>query len=112
MKKQAKAKGITSVLEIAWPEEGAVNIQRPVAIIKKNNRSEKKKLLSRKFVDFLLSKELQATMSKFDFISVRNDMESLANIPADVEVVNVDWDYIHRMKGGVQKKFKEITFEK
>lgn len=105
--KKAKKKGVKSPLTIAWPGEGAISIQRPIAIIKRERSSAQEKL-ARKFVDYALSKRAQNISTKFGFITVRSDLKLPAGVPENVKSVTLDWKYASSHEGELRAGFKEI----
>jgi iron(III) transport system substrate-binding protein len=77
MVRSAKAKG--SPIEYVWPEEGAIFIPSPVAIFKTSKNPDTAKV----FVDYVLSKEGQATLVELgSFIPVRPDVDPPQGAPA------------------------------
>ena len=88
MMRDAKAKG--SPVDYAWPAEGAVFIPSPIAVITTSKNPEAAKA----FVDYLLSKEGQASMVKLgNFIPVRSDVPGPAGTPAlgQIKRLSTDW---------------------
>lgn len=91
LQNKAKKEGYEISLQIAWPEEGAIAIQRPVAIIKNDGRSAEKQETAEELINYLLSKEAQTITTKYGFVSVRSDVENTF-LPEGVEKINIDWD--------------------
>jgi len=88
---KAKKQGYEISLAIAWPQEGAPAIRRPIAVIQDDNRSDAKQALAEELVNYLLSKQAQTITSKYGFVSVRTDIENKF-LPEGVEKVVIDWD--------------------
>jgi iron(III) transport system substrate-binding protein len=107
--KKAKKNGVKSSLKIAWPREGAISIQRPIAIIKKE-RSSANERLAKAFINYALSKKAQNISSKFGFITVRRDLKLPAGVPENVESVILDWEYASSHEGELRAGFKEVIF--
>ncbi|MDC7219442.1 MAG: extracellular solute-binding protein [Spirochaetales bacterium] len=108
LQKKAKKDGYPTPLAIAWPEEGAVAIQRPVAISKNPARPEANQILAREFVDFLLSQEAQAIGSRFAFVSAREDMPPTAGVPEDLTIRRVDWTVLSENQYNTSDAFKAL----
>jgi iron(III) transport system substrate-binding protein len=89
--KKAKKKGVASPLRIVWPTEGAISVQRPIAIIKKN-RSAKARQLTRQFVDFSLAEPAQKLAAKFGFITVCKGLGAPEGVPATIKANTPDWE--------------------
>lgn len=91
LKNKGKKEGYEVPLEIVWPSEGAIALQRPVAIPTSETRSDEAQATAESFVNFLLGKQAQNIMAKFGFVSVRSDIENTF-LPEGVEVYSVDWN--------------------
>ena len=92
LKKKAVKDGYDLNLTMIWPSEGAIAIQRPIAISKKASRSEEKLNICNDFVNFLLSKQGQTIQYNNGFVSVRTDIEN-TYLPNSVTVKSIDWEY-------------------
>ncbi|TCO78652.1 ABC transporter substrate-binding protein [Marinisporobacter balticus] len=110
--KKAKKDGYKIPVSIAWPEEGALSIQRPIAIIKNEARPDVNEKIAREFVDFILSKKVQNITTNFGFVSVRKDVALPVGVPEDVKVIPVDWRYASEHEDALRDGFKEIMQEK
>jgi iron(III) transport system substrate-binding protein len=108
LQKKAKKDGYETPLKLAWPEEGALAIQRPIAIIKNEERPESNEKIAEEFVDFILSKKAQMITANFGFISVRKDVPLPEGIPEDIKVMPVDWEYASEHEEELRDGFKEI----
>lgn len=89
--KMTEKKGIESSLAITWPEEGAISIQRPIALIDKPDRTDKQTQCAKDFVDFAISPEAQAISAKYGFISVLENTLMPMYVPEKMEYMVVDW---------------------
>lgn len=107
LKNKAKKEKYDMPLEIIWPEEGAFAIQRPLGIIKNDNRDESKSKVAMKFVNFLVSKKAQMITNKFGFASVRKDIENNF-VPDGIEIHNIDWDKAVENEKIIKKEYQEI----
>lgn len=108
MIKMAKKKELDSPLAISWPKEGAISIQRPIAIIDKPERTEKSTELAKKFVDFALSEEAQEISSKYGFIPVIKDLPLPKGIPSEVKATVVDWETLSKNEKELKENYNEI----
>jgi iron(III) transport system substrate-binding protein len=108
LKKKAKKEGTKCDLVISWPEEGAISIERPIAIIKNEARPEENEKLSKEFVDFILSKQVQEVTSKFGFISVRNDVELPGGVPKDVKFSTINWKEASENEKKLREEYSKI----
>ncbi len=106
--KKAKKEGFESNLGFNWPEDGAIRLERPIAIIKNDARPAENQALAEEFVDFILSKEAQNLMLKFGFVSVRGDVELVKGIPQDLKVTTVDWKEAGKSEQKIREDFKAI----
>jgi ABC-type Fe3+ transport system substrate-binding protein len=109
--KQAKKKGIASPLRIVWPAEGAISVQRPIAIIKKN-RSALSRQLTQDFLDFSLSEPAQMIASQYGFITVCNGLPLPEGVPETVKANTLDWDDTAKQESRLLDGFTEIINSK
>jgi len=77
------------VLQLCWPEEGAILIQRPIALVNKA-RSDQQQKIAELFMDFSISESCQKLSLKFGFETVREDLDFV--LFKDVQKMNVDWE--------------------
>ena len=108
LQKKARKDGYPTPLAIAWPSEGAVAIQRPIAISRNNARPEINLEIAQRFVDFMISKKAQTITSQFGFVSVRNDMPLPAGIPENLKIRNVEWDQLAEQQNVINDEFKKL----
>jgi len=111
LQKKAKKEGYNSTLAISWPEEGAISLERPLGIVKDENRSEEKSKLTHEFVDFMLSKKAQKITTNFGFISVREDIEFPDGMPKEFPVFKVDWKFLADNQIEIREEFKELMLK-
>lgn len=112
LQKKAKKDGYKIPVAISWPKEGALAIQRPIAIIKNEARPDINEKIAKEFVDFMLSKKVQNITTNFGFISVRKDIALPVGVPEDVKVIPVDWRYASEHENELRDGFKEIMQDK
>ncbi|GKX31066.1 putative 2-aminoethylphosphonate ABC transporter substrate-binding protein [Vallitalea longa] len=105
---KAKKEGYKMPVDICWPEEGALKIQRPVAIIKDDSRPSANKEIAEKFVDFLISKKAQNITVGMGFISVREDLSLPKGIPTNINTRDIDWGYAYENESLLRDGVKEI----
>ena len=111
LQKKAKKEGVESPLAIAWAEEGTYVIPRPIAIIADENRSEAATEIAQMFMDFVLSKQGQTmAVNKAGFVSVRPDVDLPAQIPADLTLLPIDWEWAAEIKPEFLASFQEIMY--
>jgi iron(III) transport system substrate-binding protein len=109
--KRAKKKGIASQLRIVWPAEGAISVQRPVAIVRKN-RSVVSRQLTQDFLDFSLSEAAQKIASKYGFITVCNGLSLPEGVPATVKANTLDWEDTAQQESQLLDGFTKIISSK
>ncbi len=107
LRNKAKKEGYSISLEIAWPEEGAIAIRRPVAIIRDEARSEQKQATAEALVNYLLSKQAQTITAKFGFVSVRDDMEN-TYLPEGENKINIDWEEASQNEDSLKTQYEQI----
>ncbi|MGD9156110.1 MAG: ABC transporter substrate-binding protein [Bacillota bacterium] len=105
--KKAKKKGVPSPLRLVWPAEGAISVQRPIAIIKKR-RSAKLDRLAREFVDFSLSEPAQRIAARFAFITVCNGLPLPDGVPDRIKAVTLNWETIAKQETQFMDGFTQI----
>ncbi|WP_319559296.1 extracellular solute-binding protein [Marispirochaeta sp.] len=108
LQKKAKKEGYPITLAICWPEEGAIAIQRPLAISKNPMRPEENSRIAQSFADFMLSKKAQQITVQFGFVSVRRDLPATPGIPDDIPVYRVDWDSLSEKQYAVRSGFSDL----
>ena len=107
LQNKGKKEGYEVPLEIVWPEEGVIAIQRPIAMVKNENRSEAKEKVATKLINFLVGKKAQTITTKFGFVSVRTDIEN-TYLPEGVQVYNVDWEKAVENEQAVKEAYQGI----
>lgn len=107
LKAKAKKDGYDMPVEVVWPKEGAIAIQRPIALVKNDKRTEKETKIAKEFVNFMVSKKAQMITEKFGFVSVRKDIEN-KYLPEGQNVINIDWERASQYEDELAKKYKEI----
>jgi iron(III) transport system substrate-binding protein len=111
LQKKAKNEGVESPVAITWAEEGTYVIPRPIAIIADENRSETATEIAQLFVDFVFSKQGQTmAVNKGGFVPVRSDVNLPAQVPADLTLLSLDWEWVTENKSELLEKFQEIMY--
>lgn len=110
LKIKAKKEGYEMPVDIIWPEEGAISIRRPIAIIKNENRSDEKNKIAEEFVNFMLSKQAQTITNNFGFVSVRKDIKN-QYLPQDVKKCIIDWKKATDNEENFKKQYEQIFQE-
>lgn len=93
MIREVKPKG--APIDMIWPEDGAIFIPSPIAILKASKNQEAAKA----FLDFVLTKPGQETMVKLGFfIPVRADVTPPDGAPAlnEIKQFAIDWKAVQR----------------
>ena len=109
LQNKGNSEGYDVPLQIVWPSEGVIAIQRPVAIPVSDTRSDEQEAISKKFVNFLLSKKAQTITTNFGFVSVRTDIEN-TYLPEGVEVYSVDWDQATANEDTIKSEYEAIFY--
>lgn len=94
-------------VQVVYPKEGAVFLPAGSAIVKGTKNED----LAKKFIDLLLSKEVQdAFGSSTTNRPVLKDAKiSNTMTPFDkIKVIEEDMDYVHKNKSKLSEKFKEL----
>lgn len=107
LKNKAKKEGYEIPVELIWPKEGAIAIQRPLALIKDSSRSEHQTKIANDFMNFMISKEAQMITERFGFVSVRKDIDNRF-LPKDKIVIKIDWEKASQDEEKLISKYKEI----
>jgi len=102
--KSQKSKGMDPVLQLCWPEEGAILIQRPIALVKKQ-RSDQQQETAELFLDFSISETCQKLSSQFGFETVRKDLDFV--LFKDVQKMTVDWETLWMNKDEILNLYAE-----
>ena len=111
MQNKAKKEGAESPVNITWSEKGTYVIPRPIAIIADENRADSVTEVAQKFVNFVLSVKGQNIIAKKGgFMPMRADVDGPALIPADLELLPVDWDWAYENSKQLKSEFQEIMF--
>ena len=105
--KKAKKEGYEMPVAMIWPSEGAIAIQRPMAIIKDDSRSEEEERTATEFVNFMVSKKAQMITDSFGFASVRKDVEN-KYLPEGKTVSKIDWEKASEYEDTIKKQYQEV----
>ncbi len=109
-------KAITYVLsgapvKIVYPSEGTSAVPDGVAVIKNAKNTENAK----KFIDFVLSKDIQTLMSsELSRRTVRNDIDAPEGLGpmSDIKFVDYDFEWASSSKEDVLNKWKDVIIGK
>ncbi|MEA3238323.1 MAG: extracellular solute-binding protein [Candidatus Bipolaricaulota bacterium] len=110
MIKKAKKQGVESPLAIVWPEDGAIAVPRPIAIVQDANRSPESTALAKEFVDFVLSVQGQKIATKYGFVPVRANVPTPEGIPAELKAITPDWEWIYRHDQALRDKWESVIY--
>ena len=108
MARAAKAKG--SPIDYVWPEEGAIFIPSPVAIMKNSKNPDAAKV----FVNYVLSQEGQETLVTLgNFIPVRSDVAPPSGAPAldQIKKLPTDWKSVREERQNTKDKWTDLFGE-
>ena len=107
MVRQKKAAG--EPVDYNFPEDGVIVIPSPIAIMKDTPYPD----AAKKFVDFLLSKEVQEWLVQKGFIPARTDVNPPSDVPdfSKLNVVSVDWDKLAKEMENIRSQFEEIMLK-
>ncbi|MEA4883266.1 MAG: extracellular solute-binding protein [Clostridia bacterium] len=96
-------------VEIIWPEDGAISIPSPIAII----ANTKNAVGARAFVDFLLSKKGQELMVRDGVVPVRADVAPPPGMPTADKIVAMpipfEWAAAHTTE--IRETFEKIMLK-
>lgn len=106
--KKAKKEGYPTPLAISWPQEGALAIQRPVAISRNESRPEENQAIAEAFVDFLISPKIQKMMSNAGFVSVLKDIPATPGVPENLNIHRVDWHELADQQEDIREGFASL----
>jgi len=92
-------------LAINWPEDGAISVPSPIAIIKGTKNPE----ASKAFVDFVLSKEGQEFLVKQEVIPVRGDVNPPKGQPAanQIKFQPIPYEWAAENAPAIRERFEK-----
>lgn len=95
-----------SPVDYVIPEEGAVMVVSPIALVEGGKNADGGK----KFIDYVLSKEGQELLSKQNVVSVRSDITPPAEVPSikDIKAFPSDNVYLTEGREEINTKFNNI----
>jgi iron(III) transport system substrate-binding protein len=95
-------------LAIVWPEDGAISLPIPIAIVKGTKNPE----MSRAFVDYILSREGQELLAKQGAIPVRRDVEPPKGLPSasQIKFLSISDEWTAQNAPSILEKFDKIMF--
>jgi iron(III) transport system substrate-binding protein len=93
-------------LAIIWPEEGAVSVPSPVAIIKASKNPE----AAKRFVDFVISAEGQKVLVAQGVIPVREDVDPPKGQPkpAQIKTLPIPFEWAAKNAADIRTRFEQI----
>lgn len=106
--RRAKKQGVESPLAVVWPEDGAIAIPRPIAIVRDANRPAESTALAKAFVSFALSTQGQKIASKYGFVPVRTDIGGVEELPEEIKIITPDWEWMCRHNHVLRDKWESI----
>lgn len=107
LQKQAKKDGYELTVQNVWPSEGAISIQRPVAIIHDDTRTDQEQALAEELVNYLLSTQAQTITTNYGFVSVRSDIDN-TYLPDGVSVIHIDWETASQEEDTIKALYEDI----
>jgi iron(III) transport system substrate-binding protein len=111
LQNKAKKEGTQSPVNIAWPSDGVYVIPRPIAIIDDDERSAEATAIAEEFVDFVLSEAGQMlAVQKGGFVPARAGVAAPSLIPADLEFIETDWDWVLENSQTIREQFTQIMY--
>jgi len=108
LQEKAEKEAYPTPIAYAWPKEGALAIQRPIAISKNKSRSPEKEKIAKQFVDYMISKPAQEITSRFGFVSVRKDLPLPPGVPVSFKQIRTDWSILAGKQREIVESFKNI----
>ena len=108
LQKKANKEGYPTPLAICWPEEGAIAIQRPLAISKNPMRPEENSVIARNFTDFMFSKKAQQITVQFGFVSARKNLPAPPGIPDNIPIYRVNWESLAEKQDAIRSGFTDL----
>jgi iron(III) transport system substrate-binding protein len=106
--KEFDKQGYPLPLDIAWPAEGAIAIQRPVAISLNGARPAVNQRIAEDLVRFLVSEPAQRAMLNFGFVSVREGLPMPQGMPSDPPIYRVDWETLSEQQDRIAQEFAAL----
>jgi iron(III) transport system substrate-binding protein len=108
LRKKARQEGYPLPLATPWPEEGAIALQRPVAISRNPARPEVNQQIAEDFVEFLISRQAQQFMLGQGFVSVLADLPMPQGLPEEPNVYRVDWEALALKQDEIARDFSAL----
>jgi len=96
-----------SPIAYLWPEDGAVFIPSPIAVLESSNNKEAAEI----FVNYILSKDGQETLVEMgSFIPIRKDVNSPDDAPTLDSIIKLptDWKKVKKDRQMIKDKWVEI----
>lgn len=95
-------------LQMVWPQEGAISVPSPIAIIKGTKNPDG----SKAFVDYVLSKEGQQFLVKQNVIPVRGDVEPPKGLPSakQIKFLPIPYEWAAENSAMLRERFEKIMF--
>ncbi len=98
----AKKKGES--IEVIFPASGTVIAPRPMMILNWSKQQDDAK----KFVDYVLSDEGQATVAGADLMPARSDIPADRPLIADLKILTIDTDAVYAKRDETLAQFADI----
>jgi iron(III) transport system substrate-binding protein len=96
-------------LEIIWPEDGAISVPSPIAIMKGTKQVD----ASKAFVDYVLSKEGQEFLVKQEVIPVRGDVQAPKGQPSasQIKFIPIPYEWAAENAPAIREKFEKLMLQ-
>lgn len=91
-------------IEVIFPESGTVIAPRPVMILDWSKQQDDAK----RFVDYILSDEGQATVASVELMPARADVAADRPLIGDLTILPIDADAVYSKRGETLKQFGDI----
>jgi iron(III) transport system substrate-binding protein len=109
LRNKGKKEGYEVPMDVIWPTDGAIAIQRPIAIPVSTSRTPEQEAIAKAYVNWMFSKQAQTITNKFGFVSVRTDIPN-EHLPADAAVYTVDWEMGNANEEAVKDIYQESFY--
>ncbi len=93
-------------LSIVWPDEGAISVPSPVAIVRGSKNPE----AARRFVDFVISVEGQKFLASQGVVPVREDVDPPKGQPraSEIKSLPIPFEWAAKNAAEIRAKFEQI----
>ncbi len=93
-------------LAIIWPEEGAVSVPSPVAIVKNSKNPE----AAKRFVDYVISADGQKFLASQGVVPVRGDVDPPRGQPraSEIRSLPIPFEWAAKNAADIRSRFEQI----